>query len=104
MGQIQPGNENTKTRWDRKNNTMFRNFVLDKIYAMEDTTNTQADINTKHTSDEDINSITVAPKTKQEPFTVSGTRLKVKNSSLDSSLRYDVGSAKNSNDMIKKYE
>ena len=102
MGQILPGNENVKTHLDRKNQTMFRNFVLDKIYAMEDTTNTQADNNTKHTSDEDINSITVVPHT--EPFTISGTRLKIKNSSHDSSLGYDVGSAQNRSDNNKKYE
>ena len=116
MGQILPGNEkatiytnkmcltNTKAHLDRKNNTMFRHFVLDKIYAREDTTNTQANIDTKPTSDEDINSIMVATKTKQEPFTITGTRLKVRNSSLDSSQGYALGSAKHRNNTSKKYE
>ena len=104
MGQILPGNENTKAHLDRKNNTMLRHFVLDKIYAREDTTNTKANIDTKHTSDEDINSIRVATKTKQEPFTITGTRLKVKNSTLDSSLGYPLGSTKHRHDTSKKYE
>ena len=102
MGQILPGNETTKTHLDRKNNTMFRNFVLDKIYAMEETTNTPANNNTNY--DEDINSITVASDTKQEPFTISGTRLKTKNDSLDSFPGYDVGSALKRSDRNKKYE
>ena len=56
MGQLLPGIDQTKTHLERKNSTVFRNFVMDKIYAIEEN-KAKEKLRLANKDDEKINSL-----------------------------------------------
>ena len=75
MGQLLPAIDPSKSHIDRKNSEVFRNFVLDKIYAIEENKAKQQSKSEK--KDEMIlDSSNISKRKPSEPFTISGTRLK----------------------------
>ena len=77
MGQSLPTIDQSKSHINRKNSEVFRNFVLDKIYDIEENkAKKQSALKTE--SHDDLNSLSVSNDKAVAPFTISGTRMKEK--------------------------
>ena len=77
MGQSLPTIDQSKSHINRKNSEVFRNFVLDKIYDIEEN-KAKKQSASKTESHDDLNSLGVSKHKAEGPFTISGTRMKDK--------------------------
>ena len=85
MGQLLPAVDYpSKSHIDRKNSEVFRNFVLDKIYAIEESKAKEQSIS-KSKDKNTFDSLNVS-KT-DEPFTITGTRIKDANKLVENRSR-----------------
>ena len=77
MGQSLPTIDQSKSHINRKNSEVFRNFVLDKIYDIEEN-KAKKQSTSKTESHDDLNLSIVSKNDTMGPFTISGTQMKDK--------------------------
>ena len=77
MGQSLPTIDQSKSHINRKNSEVFRNFVLDKIYDIEEN-KAKKQSASKTESHDDLDLLSISKNKAEGPFTISGTRMKDK--------------------------
>ena len=88
MGQLLPAVDYpSKSHIDRKNSEVFRNFVLDKIYAIEES-KAKEQSRSKSKDENTFDSSNVSKI--NEPFTITGTRIKDENNLAENRRRKRV--------------
>ena len=102
MGQLLPAVDYpSKSHIDRKNSEVFRNFVLDKIYAIEESKAKEQSIS-KSKDKNTFDSLNVS-KT-DEPFTITGTRIKDANKLVENRSRSRIQTEQFRSRIKSKYD
>ena len=102
MGQLLPAVDYpSKSHIDRKNSEVFRNFVLDKIYAIEES-KAKEQSKSKSKDENTFDSLNVS-KT-DEPFTITGTRIKDPNNLVENRSRTRIQTEQFRSRIKSKYD
>ena len=102
MGQLLPAVDYpSKSHIDRKNSEVFRNFVLDKIYAIEES---KAKEQSKSRSKDESTFDSLNVSKIDEPFTITGTRIKDVNNLAETRSRTRIQTEQIRSRIKSKYD
>ena len=102
MGQLLPAVDYpSKSHIDRKNSEVFRNFVLDKIYAIEES-KAKEQSKSKSKDESTFDSLNVSKI--DEPFTITGTRIKDVNNLAETRSRTRIQNEQIRSRIKSKYD